>query len=541
MSQLNNKILKYFGKGEQKVLKKGGRAVIYQRVSSKEQEGGFSPEMQVKMCRQWAERNNYQVVKCFEGEHESAKTDNNRKRFNEMLKFVKDKKNSIDAIIVYNTSRFSRTGTESFRIIEDLKKKGITVFSATSSYDARTADGEMMQGFELVQARHDNAVKSKAVVDSGAQALRSGRWISRAPRGYDMKTTRAYQSITVNADGELIREAFRMKADENLTNEEVRVRLKAMGLDLNKQTWSTIFRNIFYAGYFAYPYLEGAVIKGPHEPLVSLEKFLKINDIVLKTHSRGYEVKSDKEYAPLLGSIRCPNCGHNLTAALSTKMRKSGKDVGYYMCSRTGCKCNASTKKVNGAFEEWLDSISLLEAHATLLEAQLKKAFPILNAQNQKEVSAIKTNLTKKENEIERIESNLVMTLDEKFRETCLKVLAKVEAERDQILQELEEREKCLLNLNDYVEYGLTLKDNMLKLWQIANLGHKRQMQNLIFPEGLVWSKENEDIEPLSVNDFLFVFNLKSTNYKQNKNGQTADFSNLSALAPPVGLEPTTL
>ena len=41
----------------------------------------------------------------------------------------------------------------------------------------------------------------------------------------------------------------------------------------------------------------------------------------------------------------------------------------------------------------------------------------------------------------EQIESNLVMTLNEKVRETCLKVLAKVEAERDQILQELEERE----------------------------------------------------------------------------------------------------
>ena len=127
------------------------------------------------------------------------------------------------------------------------------------------------------------------------------------------------------------------------------------------------------------------------------------------------------------------------------------------------------------------------------------------------------------------------------FFHVSKEVLAKVEAERDHILQELEEREKSLLNLDDYVEYGLTLKDNMLKLWQIANLSHKRQLQNLIFPEGLVWSKENEDIEPLSVNDFLFVFNLKSANYKQNKNGQTADFSNLSALAPPVGLEPTTL
>ena len=541
MSESENNILKTFGKGKQKILKKGGRAVIYQRVSSKEQESGFSPEMQVKMCKQWAEKNEYQVVKCFDGEHESAKTDSNRKRFNEMLKFVKCKKNGIDAVIVYAINRFSRTGTESFAIIDELKKIGITVFSASSTYDARTADGEMIQGFELVQARHDNAVKSKAVIDSGAMALRSGRWISRAPRGYDMKTTRASQTITINAEGELIRKAFKMRADENLTNEEVRERLKAMGLDLSKQRWSEIFRNIFYAGYFAHPFLNGDVIEGRHEPLVSIEDFMEINESNLKTHSRGYEAKMDKEYAPLLGAIRCPNCGHSLTASLSTKMRKEyGKEVGYYVCSRKGCKCNASTKKVNNAFEEWLNSISFSEAHMTLLGAQLKKAFPILNARSQEEVSAIKTNLTKKEKEIEQIEYNLATAPNEKIRETCSKMLAKVEAEKDEILHKLEDNDKALLNLNDYVEYGLSLKGNMLKIWQIASLSHKRQLQNFIFPDGLVWSKEMDDIEPISKNGFLFVFNLDSMGYKDRESGQTADFSNLSALAPQVGLEPTT-
>ena len=541
MNELDSKILKSFGKGEKKILKKGGRAVIYCRVSSKEQESGFSPEMQVKVCRQWAEINNYQVVKCFEGEHESAKTDFNRKRFNEMLEFVKDKKNSIDAVIVYSTNRFSRTGTESFAILDELKKKGITIFSATSLYDARTADGEMIQGFELVQARHDNAVKSKAVVDSCALALRSGRWISRAPRGYDMKTIRASQSITINAEGELIRKAFKMKADENLTNEEVRERMKAMGLDLSKQRWSEIFRNIFYAGYFSHPFLQGDVIKGPYEPIVTLDNFLKINEMVSQAHTRGYETKTDKDYAPLLGAIRCPNCGHNLTASLSTKMRKEyGREVGYYVCSRKGCKCNASTKKVNNAFEEWLNSISFSEAHMTLLGAQLKKAFPILNARSQEEVSAIKTNLTKKEKEIEQIEYNLATAPNEKIRETCSKMLAKVEAEKDEILHKLEDKDKVLLNLNDYVEYGLSLKDNMLKIWQIASLGYKRQLQNFIFPDGLVWSKEMDDIEPISKNGFLFVFNLDSMGYKDKESGQTADFSNLSALAPQVGLEPTT-
>ena len=542
MERIDNEISKRFGKGKKQTFKKGGRAVIYQRVSSKEQEDGFSPETQVERCYEWAEKHNYEVVKCFEGEHESAKTDVNRKRFNQMLKFVKDKKNRIDAVIVYSTSRFSRSGTKAFSIVDELMERGIPLFSATSSYDARTADGELMQGFELLQARHDNAIKSKAVRDSGARALRSGRWIQQPPRGYEMKTTRAYQTITVNEVGRLIQKAFKMKADENLTNEEVRVRMKAMGLDLIKQRWSQIFGNIFYAGYFSHPFLEGDIVKGPQEPLVSLEDFMKINGMLSKIHHKGYEVKSDKDYAPLLGLLRCPVCGGNLTSSLSTKMRKRyGRDVGYYVCSRKGCKCNASTMKVNKKFEEWLDGVSLPESCEGLLKAQLERAFPILNKGSIEEVKAIKANLTKKQNEIEQIEYNLATASTAKVREICEKQLAKVEKEIDEIQQELAERDKSILNLNDYVDFGLSLKDNMLKLWQLGDLSQKRRVQNLIFPDGLVYNKENDDIEPLSLNDFLFVFDLKSVGYKEKEKGQINFSTDLSFVAPELGLEPRTL
>ena len=541
MEQLNNNILSQFGKGKKTTLKVGGRAVIYQRVSSKEQEDGFSPETQLERCHEWANRHQYEVVKCFDGEHESAKSDANRRRFNAMLKYVMDKRNKIDAVIVYSTSRFSRTGTKSFSIVDELMEKGIPVFSATSSYDARTADGRMMQGVELLMAEHDNSVKAQAVRDSGAKALRNGRWVNDTPMGYDMKTTRAHQTITVTAEGELIRKAFQMKADENLTNEEVGKRMKAMGLDLDKRRWSNIFHNIFYAGYFSHPYLEGEVIKGTQEPLVSLEDFLKINNIVLQAHSRGYETKTNKEYAPLIGTIKCPHCGHNLTASLSTKMRKKfGKEVGYYVCSHKGCKCNAATKKVNGAFTEWMDSVSLPEAHTELLTAYLKNVFPILNKRNQDEVAAIRTNLAKKENDIERIEYNLATAPNAKALETCTRMLEKAEAERDEIKQELAERDKSILNLNDFIEYGLGIKDNILKLWQIAKLGDKHRLQNLIFPDGIVWNKENEDIEPISKNEFLFLFDTNSMSCKDKEKGQTLKNEDLSALAPPRGLEPRT-
>lgn len=395
---------------------------------------------------------------------------------------------------------------------------GITVFSASSNYDARTTTGKMMQRFEMMQAECDNAEKSKAVKDNSARALRSGRWVQRAPKGYDMKTTKSEQIITVNDTGRLIQEAFNMKAKENLSNEEVRVRMKSQGLNLSKQRWSSIFCNIFYAGYFANKLLEGEVVKGSHEPLVSLDDFLKINGLLAKTHNRGYEVKLEKKFAPLLGTIKCPVCGGNLTASLSTKMRKKyGKDVGYYVCSRKGCKYNASTIKVNKKFEEAINGIPLPDTLEEAIKAQLMKAFPILNESRMKEIKLLRTNLEKINKEIEIIEENYSLAKNDKGRDICMKNIAKKEAERDEILAILDETDDSVLNLEKYINYGMDIKDNILKLWRIASLGNKKRIQDMMFLNGIIYDKENDNIEPISKNEFMFLFDLKSEDYESRK------------------------
>ena len=50
-----------------------------------------------------------------------------------------------------------------------------------------------------------------------------------------------------------------------------------------------------------------------------------------------------------------------------------------------------------------------------------------------------------------------------------------------------------------------------------------------------------DDIEPLSKNEFLFVFDLKSMAYKDKENGQALISEDLSSVAPELGLEPRTL
>ena len=62
-------------------------AVIYTRVSSKDQLENASLESQLRICNKYAERKGMNVVAYFGGTFESAKTDE-RAEFNRMLKFV---------------------------------------------------------------------------------------------------------------------------------------------------------------------------------------------------------------------------------------------------------------------------------------------------------------------------------------------------------------------------------------------------------------------------------------------------------------------
>ena len=421
--------LKDFAKGkkESEVIE-SGNALIYTRVSSSEQVDGQSLEVQLEKCREYAAKHSYTVLGEFGGSYESAKSDKERKEFNRMLTFIRKSKIKIDVVIVFSTSRFSRTGSTT--IIEEVEARGAYVVSATSTYDPRTPVGKYMQLMELANARFQNDEKRATTIENSIKALLKGRWIGKAPRGYDQKTTKKEQVITVNEEGKLLRKAFLWKAYNKLSNEEIRHRLASEGLIIYKQKLSEVFKNPFYCGYMAHKFLQGDIVKGNHPALVSEEIFLKVNGELSKNHS-GYELKIDKDYAPLLGSIKCPCCGHNLTASISTKMRKrfGRTDIGYYVCGRKGCRFNSSTRKVHEAFEILLNSYALSDKVANLLKIQLAMTFDAMNKENQERVKGIKANMKKKEKELEQAETNYVLCTDAKKQGICEKVIERLEGE----------------------------------------------------------------------------------------------------------------
>ena len=530
--------LKDFAKGEKESERvEGGNALIYTRVSSSEQVDGQSLEVQLEKCREYAAKHSYTVLGEFGGSYESAKSDKERKEFNRMLAFIRKSKIKVDVVIVFSTSRFSRTGSTT--IIEEVEARGAYVVSATSTYDPRTPVGKYMQLMELANARFQNDEKRATTIENSIKALLKGRWIGKAPRGYDQKTTKKEQVITVNEEGKLLRKAFLWKANNKLSNEEIRHRLASEGLIICKQKLSEVFKNPFYCGYMAHKFLQGDIVKGNHPALVSEEIFLKVNGELSKNHS-GYELKIDKDYAPLLGSIKCPCCGHNLTASISTKMRKrfGRTDIGYYVCGRKGCRFNSSTRKVHEAFEILLNSYALSDKVANLLKIQLAMTFDAMNKENQERVKGIKANMKKKEKELEQAETNYVLCTDAKKQGICEKVIERLEGEIKDLKIELASLDTGILNLDRFIDFAFKMRSNLFELWQLQGLEGKRKLQKLLFSDGFIYDKNSGDIEPKSVNVF-FVLNSSYTNPYRGKNKRTnRNFNDSSRRVLEAGLEP---
>jgi len=144
-----------------------------------------------------------------------------------------------------------------------------------------------------------------------------------------------------------------MEGLDNLSIEEIRSRLKSLGLTLNHQRLSEILRNPFYCGLIAHKSLEGNLVEGKHEAIISKEVFLKVNGI-LSERKHGYKTDKEGDFVPLRRFLVCDHCGENMTGYLVR-----AKGLWYYKCRTKGCGNNKSAKVLHSAFTNLLQPYSL--------------------------------------------------------------------------------------------------------------------------------------------------------------------------------------
>lgn len=498
-----------FAKLENKVT------ALWTRVSTKEQEeNNCSLENQRNICLEYAERHGITIKKEFGGTHESAKTEG--KMYREMIAEVaKDKE--INIILVYSFDRFSRAGSEAIMTKAYLKTKGIYVISATQATDPDSAAGTFMENVLFLFNQFENDLRRDKCVTGMRECLKKGYWFGKVPLGYDRKKVGCEHIITVNKDGEKLRNAFLWKANEGLGDVAIVDRLKSLGLDVDRKHLNKILQNIFYCGYIKHSLLGDEVIKGKHEALIDEAIYNKVNGL----SNAGYEHREITDEFPLKRHVICSDCGGYLTG-YTVKARKRN----YYKCNKKGCKSNHSTDKMHCKYKALLDAYRIpLELIPVLVEV-FKKVFKENNEMKAETRKILLKHQTECKQKLEKLQIRHGLgEISDEVYQTTLKYL---KTEMAEIEKGLEDANQNLSNMSKFVDEAIVMSCKLGGLWSMGDFDSRQSLQKLIFPNGVLFDKENDDYRTENENEVFRIFRRLSVNYEIDKTKATDDFAHLS-------------
>jgi site-specific DNA recombinase len=480
-----------FAKGKTTTSNTAGNCVIYTRVSTKEQaDNNMSLDTQRKYCETFAQKNGYPILGHYGGTYESAKTDE-RNQFNKMLATVKKSNQKISYIVVYSVDRFSRSGANAIYIAEPLKKQGISIVSVTQPTDSTTASGSLQQNIQFIFSEYDNQLRREKCVTGTRESLLRGEWCTRLPLGYDIIRTNGVRKIVVNQKGKLLKKAFVWKAEHGYSSERIREELSKLGLKLCHQRIPEILRNPFYCGLISHNLLEGKVVEGKHEKVVSRELFLKANT-ALNKKTNGYKISLENEALPLKRFMKCDACGSYLRGYIAKK-----RALYYYKCNTPGCKNNQSATKLNAAFSRIISRFSLIatDSEKDLIKQQI---IALYNQSKEDQHSARETaesQLREIVKKLDRIEERFMN--EEISKELYDKYTLKLKEERTQIQQVLTRSENPVSNMERKIDYMIEMAGKLGVYWGSANYVVKQKLQFMVFPEGISYNRKQASVEQI--------------------------------------------
>lgn len=527
----NSTLFNQFAKGKQQKNIKTGNCVIYTRVSSKEQaDTNMSLVTQKKACETFAQKQNYIIKGIFGGTYESAKNDE-RKEFNRMLSFVKKSKEKISYIIVYSVDRFSRSGANAIYIKEQLKEQGIRLQAVTQLTD-ESSSGDLQQNIQFIFSAYDNQVRREKCMNGMREALLRGEWTHNTPLGYDNLKVNGKRKLAINATGKLLKKAFFWKAYEKVSNEEIIQRLEKLGCKLPHQTLSGILRNTFYCGLLSHNILEGKVVKGNHEALISPDLFLKVHNISNQKHQFGYKIKTENDYLPLKNFLKCDHCNGNVPGYMVKK-----KKIWYYKCRIKGCKNNKSAIELHKRFENWLTYFNVTnETTLDFIKTHFKYVYEKNNEEMDDNKSVIESKIAELDHKIKRLEVRYIE--EELTKDMFSKYKAQFDAERDNLHKELANFKSEVSNLDKCLDKILEYSRNLQVLWTSSDYNGRVKLQYMIFPKGIHYNKKTDQCRTEQIS---FTWGLIAL-FKQNSEGLKTGIGDLSItyaeLVVSPGIEP---
>ena len=507
------------------------KIVTYARVSTEEQKKhGFSLQDQKRRLFDYAKREGLTIVQHIEEDY-SAK-DFNRPEFNKFRRSIDSKELEIDSFVCLRMDRFSRNYDQTLQIRKWFTQKNIRITFVENQIDTSIPENLIIDAFHGLLPQMENERRSLNTRNGMRQALRSGRWLWKAPKGYDNDIVS--KTIVPNDDALFIREAFEMALNPSIPISYIHRALNKKGFQCGKQQFYNLLANPLYYGVLKVPNDDYSVeiVEGIHQPLISKSLFYGVQERLEKGRQKNIpKIKKIREEFPLRGSLECPKCQSRLTASIS-KGRNSYHQ--YYHCQR-GCNFRKRADEINESFVEYLSQYKMSKAIQKLYKSIFDEYYKTKHKSQTQELNKLSNMQIDLDKQLAEIDDKFAMgqLKSENYDRLCSNISGKILNIKNSMV-ELDENRISQKQVLD----SLTLISNLSDLFVKSNIYTKRKLLGSIFEDPIQIIDGNYRTTFKNTFVGLIYNNIKDIGeIKKKKASISQDFS---SLAPPAGLEPAT-
>lgn len=514
------------------------KVIIYTRVSTDEQNNGYSPSDQKDKLYKFCEHQNLEIV-GFHHDDASGKSFD-RPEWQKILSFVKKNRNYTDVILFLKWDRFSRNVAEAYITIRDLKKLGVEPQAMEQPLDFEIPESKIMLAIYLAAPEVDNDRRSLNVFHGMRRGKKQGNWLGACLRGY-VNARNANDKAIIKPEGglkeQLVKKAFAEYATGMYSIEELRREMNKEGLKVSRNAFWMLLHNKGYIGKVFVPTYKDEVahwVDGVHEPIIDEQTFYTVQDIISgRKRNIPNKYNTQRDEFPLRGFLVCPQCGRNLSASASRG--RLGGLFYYYHCAK-GCKERKKAQIMNDGFITYISKYVANTASMTLFASILKDKLKQTNTNGRAEIEKIAKDIAKQKM---RIKNAKDMMLDGEFSTTEYK---EMKIEIDEVIEKLE-RENLKLkqgieNHGGKVDECLELLQSLPKYYEDSDTAIKQRIIGSVFPEKLIF--ENNEYRTPKINEVVSLICNVGAGLESKKKGKAALINKPSLRVTSKGFKPLT-
>ena len=365
-------------------------AVILARVSSKEQEDGYSLQAQEANARNYCQNRGYRVLKVFSIVESS--TQGNRAKFHQMLKYIKQQNGRV--IVVSDTvDRFQRSFKETLEIDPMLKsgkvelhflKNNLVIHQNSPASDKTMWSMCVLMAENYVLSLSDNTKRGLH------QKVKNGEWGSKAPVGY--KNVEGPNGKTIVLDMQtapLVKKFFEDYATGNYSLEQAARDFKRAGIKSCRDGAfhaASMYRTLINPFYYGIMRVKEQLVPHRYPPIITKQLFDKCQKVRL-----GYQkqpLRYDKLAFTFKRMIKCACCDSYISSYHRHKKNKTNKGEHHYVYLRCAGKankrtCNCGEIREEVAINAVMDKLRAIQVPSALLQRVLPQLVGRLHTQEQ--------------------------------------------------------------------------------------------------------------------------------------------------------------